>query len=125
LGTNAVAPHSSRTAVGTWSTSEEVSTILAPGQIDVKQHPVRTGADDGSERVLPVRCRIHDLQAAQHQQLTHVSPEVLTVVDNQNPNRHPHSLVRRSCAFHGGNPTVVELWSRCSARSRAARVRVC
>jgi hypothetical protein len=56
---------------GTSSTAEEVSTILAAGQIaaseaghrvavaprqiDVKQHPVRTGADDGSERVLSVR----------------------------------------------------------------------
>jgi aspartate-semialdehyde dehydrogenase len=38
-----------------------------------------------------------------------VSPEVLVVVDNQNPNRHPHSLVRASFAFHGGNPTVVAL----------------
>lgn len=81
---------------------------VAPRQIDVKQHPVRTGADDGSERVLPVRCRIDDLQASQHQQLTHLSPEVLIVVDNQNPNRHPHSLVRGSFAFHGANPTVLE-----------------
>ena len=81
---------------------------VAPRQIDVKQHPVRTGADDGSERVLSVRCRIDDLQASQHQQLTHLSPEVLIVVDNQNPNRHPHSLVRGSFAFHGANPTVLE-----------------
>jgi hypothetical protein len=92
---------------------------VAPRQIDVKQHPVRTRAYDGSERVLPVRCRIDDLQASQHEQLTHVSPEVLVVVDNQNPNRHPHSLVRASFAFHGGNPTAVALWSRCLARSRA------
>jgi hypothetical protein len=91
---------------------------VAPRQIDVKQHPVRTGAYDGSERVLPVRCRIDDLQASQHEQFTHVSSEVLVVVDNQNPSRHPCSLVRASFAFHGGNPTVVALWSRHLARSR-------
>jgi hypothetical protein len=79
-----------------------------PRQIDVKQHPVRTRAYDSSERVLPVRCRIDDLQASQHEQLLDVSPEVLIVVDNQNPNRHAHSLVRGSYAFHGGNPTVHE-----------------
>jgi hypothetical protein len=32
----------------------------------------------------------------------------MTVVDNQNPNRHANTLVRRSFADHGGNPTVVE-----------------
>ena len=124
MGINAVAPHSSRTAAGTSSTAEEVSTIragradcgkrsghrvaVAPRQIDVNQHPVRTGADDSSEGVLPVRCRIDDFQASQHEQLTYLSPEVLVVIDNQNPNRHPHSLVRGSFAFHGANPTILE-----------------
>ena len=61
---------------------------------------------DSSERVFPVCCRIDDLQASQHEQLTYLSPEVLIVIDDQNPNRHPHSLVHGSPAIHGGNPTA-------------------
>ena len=124
LGTNAVAPHSASTEFGTASTSEEVRTILAAGHTEAiaaaTAYPSRPGRLMSSSTpsglmpatapkgLLAVRRQIHDLEAAQLKQLTYPVSEMWTVVDNQNPHRHPHTLVRATFANHGANPTVLE-----------------
>ena len=98
LGTKATTAGVARIWAGTRLTSAEVSTILARGQVaasdaghrkpvqagkvNVQQYPVRASAGRGGQRLLPVRGRLQQVEAALGQQRSRGGAEARAVVDN-------------------------------------------
>ncbi len=52
------------------------------GKVDVQQYPVRASADRGGQRLLPVRGRLEQVEAAFGQQRSRRGAEARAVVDN-------------------------------------------
>lgn len=75
-------------------------------KIYIQQDPVGTLVGHGSERLLPVRGFVEQLETAPGEQFARSTPEMGAVVDDQNPTRHLWSLPTTWPASNRDNPTL-------------------